>query len=79
MTVSIELVNTGNTHGDRVIVTGANGKRVALDRGDVLRLGILGKLTIEIVGEHGDGAWAGEIESTAVERHRRLVETDFRA
>ena len=76
MTVSFELVNTGNCHDDRIVAT-VGGKKTVLQRGDILRLGLIGPVTIEVDGEH-KGDWAGEIECVTVEKHRRLVEQDLR-
>ena len=78
MTVSFEIVNTGNCHDDRITVK-AGGKKTVLLRTDVLRLGLIGPgpVTIEIDGEH-KGEWAGEIESIAIAKRRRLTEQHLR-
>lgn len=80
MTVSFEIVNTGNWVGDRVTVKSRKGKEVVLERGDVLRLSTaFGPVAIEVECEHGNDGWAGEIESHAVLKDvKRLSEADFR-
>ena len=76
MTVSFEPANTGNCVDDRMTAT-VNGKKTVLGRGDILRLASVGKITIEIEGEH-KGDWAGEIECAIVDKHRRLTEQNLR-
>ena len=77
MTVSFELVNTGNTQGDCIIVKDVKtGRELPIGRGGVLRLGS-GEITINVTPKHGNGAWRGEIESYTRERQERLDEQDM--